>query len=297
VNPSQPTARASHRTTVRSRVTPAGDDRHAVTFWLSTLAPDTVLCRAPVEPPRRVCYSEGAPPARERGCRLSWDRQFLANVASIVVIDLLLAGDNAVVIAMAVRGLPRQKRRTGILFGAGAAVIIRVALTFFVAQLLAMPFVKLAGGALILWIATKLFLGGGEEEGSVRRATGTWDAIKLIVVADVTMSLDNMLAVGGASQGHLSLLVFGLALSIPFIVFTSGLLSRLMDRFPIILYAGAAILGKVAAEMILTDPFTQARLHPSHVAVYAAEAVLAVGIIVAGKLWARHAGRPEGEVG
>jgi YjbE family integral membrane protein len=228
---------------------------------------------------------------------LSWDTQFLASVASIVVIDLLLAGDNAVVIAMAVRGLPREQRRTGILFGAGAAVVIRIALTFCVAQILAMPFVKLAGGALILWIAMKLFLVGGEEEGTVRRATGTWDAIKLIVVADVTMSLDNMLAVGGASQGHLSLLVFGLALSIPFIVFTSDLLSRLMDRFPVILYAGAAILGKVAAEMILTDPFTQARVHPSHAAVYAAEAVLALGIVVAGKLWMRHAGRPEREAG
>ena len=226
-----------------------------------------------------------------------WDTQFLASVASIVVIDLLLAGDNAIVIAMAVRGLPREQRRKGILFGAGAAVVIRVALTFCVGQLLAMPFVKLAGGALILWIAMKLFLVGGEEESDVRHATGTWDAIKLIVVADVTMSLDNMLAVGGASQGHLSLLVFGLALSIPFIVFTSDLLSRLMDRFPVILYAGAAILGKVAAEMILTDPITRARVHPSHGAVYAAEALLAVAIVVAGKLWRSRAGRPQGEAG
>ena len=226
-----------------------------------------------------------------------WDTQFLASVASIVVIDLLLAGDNAIVIAMAVRGLPREQRRAGILFGAGAAVVIRVALTFCVAELLAMPFVKLAGGALILWIAMKLLLVGGEEESDVRHATGTWDAIKLIVVADVTMSLDNMLAVGGASQGHLSLLVFGLALSIPFIVFTSDLLSRLMDRFPVILYAGAAILGKVAAEMILTDPITRARGHPSHGAGYAAEALLAVAIVVAGKLWRSRAGRPQGEAG
>jgi YjbE family integral membrane protein len=230
---------------------------------------------------------------------LSIDTQFIASVASIVLIDLLLAGDNAVVIAMAVRNLPREQRRTGILVGAAAAVVLRVALTFFVAQLLVMPFVKLAGGVLILWIAMKLFMGEGEgeENGDARRATGVWDAVKLVVVADVTMSLDNMLAVGGASHGRLSLLVFGLALSIPFIVFTSDLLARLMGRFPVIVYAGAAILGKVAAEMILTDPFTEARVHPSHVALYAAEAVLALAIVVAGKLWARRAARLEGEAG
>ncbi|MFL5264907.1 MAG: TerC family protein [Anaeromyxobacteraceae bacterium] len=230
---------------------------------------------------------------------MSIDTQFIASVASIVLIDLLLAGDNAVVIAMAVRNLPREQRRTGILVGAAAAVVLRVALTFFVAQLLVMPFVKLAGGVLILWIAMKLFMGEGEagEEGDARRATGVWDAVKLVVVADVTMSLDNMLAVGGASHGNLSLLVFGLALSIPFIVFTSDLLARLMGRFPVIVYAGAAILGKVAAEMILTDPFTEARVHPSHVALYAAEAVLALAIVVAGKLWSRRAARLEGEAG
>ena len=222
---------------------------------------------------------------------------FLANLASIVVIDLLLAGDNAVVIAMAVRGLPREQRRRGIAFGAMAAVLIRVVLTFFVAQLLQISFVKLAGGLLILWIAMKLFLEGGEEEGGARDARSVWDAIKIIVVADVTMSLDNMLAVGGASHGNIYLLAFGLALSIPFVVFTSDLLSRLMDRYPVILYAGAAVLGKVAAEMILTDPFTQGWLHPSHVIVYVAEAVFAAGIIVAGKLWARRTARASEEAG
>jgi YjbE family integral membrane protein len=230
---------------------------------------------------------------------MSIDTPFIASVASIVLIDLLLAGDNAVVIAMAVRNLPREQRRTGILVGAAAAVVLRVALTFFVAQLLVMPFVKLAGGLLILWIAMKLFMGEGEgeAEGGARRATGVWDAVKLIVVADVTMSLDNMLAVGGASHGQLSLLVFGLALSIPFIVFTSDLLARLMGRFPVIVYAGAAILGKVAAEMILTDPFTEARVHPSHAALHGAEAVLALAVVVAGKLWSRRAARLEGEAG
>jgi YjbE family integral membrane protein len=221
------------------------------------------------------------------------DAQFFASVASIVVIDLLLAGDNAVVIAMAVRNLPPKQRRKGIVFGAAAAVVLRVTLTFFVAQLLQVSFVKLGGGLLILWVAVKL-LASGDEGGAdepSRSAESVWEAIKIIVVADVTMSLDNMLAVGGASKGHLGLLVFGLALSIPFIVFTSDLLSRLMNRYPVIVWLGAAILGKVAAEMVLTDPFTDGLLHPSRTVVYVAEAVSAVAIVVVGKLWARRSAR------
>jgi YjbE family integral membrane protein len=221
------------------------------------------------------------------------DAAFLGSLASIVVIDLLLAGDNAVVIAMAVRHLPHHQRRRGIMFGAAAAVVVRVVLTFFVAQLLAMPVVKLGGGVLILWVAMKLFLDGGEEESGQREARGIWDAVKLIVVADVTMSLDNMLAVGGASNGSALLLGIGLALSIPFVVFTSDLLSRVMERWPIVVYAGAAILGKVAAEMILTDPLTVSHLHPSRTAIYVAEAGFAVATVVAGRYFERRAAATE----
>lgn len=227
---------------------------------------------------------------------MSFDSGFLASVASIVLIDLLLAGDNAVVIAMAVRGLEPVSRRRGILLGAGAAVVLRVVLTFFVSQLLQMSFVKLAGGALILWIAFKLFT--PEEAGEGHHgagATSVWSAVKIIVVADVTMSLDNMLAVGGASGGQLPLLIFGLALSIPFVVLTSDLLSRLMDRFPVVVYLGAAVLGRVSAEMILTDPFVEARLHPSREVVWAAEAALAVALLVAGRFWSRRAQQRSGE--
>ena len=216
---------------------------------------------------------------------------FLAAAGSIVVIDLLLAGDNAVVIAMAVRGLPAERRRIGIVLGALAAVVIRVILTFFVAQLLRMSYVRLVGAVLILWIALKLFAQGGEEDESGRQATSVRDAIKVIVVADVTMSLDNMLAVGGASHGNLALLSFGLALSIPFIVFTSDLLSRLMNRYPVIVYGGAAILGKVAAEMMLTDPATEALFHPSRMLLYGTEAVFAAAIVAVGLLLARRAAR------
>jgi len=216
---------------------------------------------------------------------------FWAALGSIVLIDLVLAGDNAVVIAMAVRNLPSAQRRKGILLGAGAAVLLRVTLTFFVAQLLSLPFVKLGGGLLIVWVALKLFAQDEEDEEGERKATSIWEAVKLIVVADITMSLDNMLAVGGASHGNFFLLLFGLGLSIPFIVFTSELLSRLMGRFPVIVYAGAAILGKVAAEMVLTDPYAVSLVGTSHTVLYASEAALAAIIVAYG--WSRARRAPE----
>lgn len=229
---------------------------------------------------------------------ITFDLKFLSNLFSIVLIDLILAGDNAVVIAMAVRSLPQEQRRKGILFGAGAAVLLRVVITFFVAQLLNISYVKLAGGAVILWIAVKLFVEGAPEEEQERQAATIWQAIKIIVIADITMSLDNMLAVGGASHGNMFLLLFGLGLSIPFIVFTSNLLSMLMDKYPVIIYIGAAILGKVGGEMMITDPFTVRLLpaslldpdllHPARALQYSVEAFFAAGVLVAGRLRMRR---------
>ncbi|MDO9289589.1 MAG: TerC family protein [Thermodesulfovibrionales bacterium] len=217
--------------------------------------------------------------------KITFDLNFLSALFSIVIIDLILAGDNAVVIAMAVRSLPSEQRKKGILFGAGAAVLLRVMATFFVAQLLQINYLKIVGGILILWIAVKLFVEGAPEENIERKATTIAQAIKIIVIADITMSIDNMLAVGGASHGNLFLLIFGLGLSIPFVVFTSNLLSMLMDKYPIIIYIGAAILGKVGGEMIITDPFTVGILKPSKLLIYCTEAVFAAGVIVSGKLW------------
>ena len=219
---------------------------------------------------------------------ISLDAKFFPALLSIVVIDLILAGDNAVVIAMAVRSLPPEQRKKGILFGSAAAVLLRVLLTFFVAQMLKVSFIKLAGGVLILWIALKLFIEGAPEQGSGKEAANIWQAVKIIVIADITMALDNMLAVGGASHGNLFLLLFGLGLSIPFIVFTSNLLSMLMDRYPVIIYAGAAILGKVGGEMIITDPFVDGLLAPGRFFIYGVEAFFAAGVIVAGKLWMKR---------
>jgi YjbE family integral membrane protein len=224
---------------------------------------------------------------------ISFDWKFVYAFLSIVVIDIILAGDNAVVIALAVRSLPNEQRRKGILYGSAAAVALRVILTFFVAQLLQINFLKLSGGILILWIAVKLFVEGVPEEENIKESKTLGQAIRMIVIADLTMATDNMLAVAGASHGNFFLLLFGLALSIPLIIFTSNLLSMLMDKYPIIIYIGAAILGRVGAEMIMTDPFISGILSPSKSFQYTIEAVAAVGVIVYGKLWMKWMMKPK----
>ncbi len=211
--------------------------------------------------------------------------QFLFALLSIVLIDLVLAGDNAVVIAMAVRNLPKKKRKQGIIMGAGAAVLLRVALTFFASKLLEIMFIKFIGGVLIIWIAVKLFISGGDGEEGGKQAASLLQAMWLIIIADITMSVDNILAVAGASEGNLFLLIFGLGLSIPFVVFTSNLLSMLMDRYPVILYIGTAVLGRVGGEMIITDPFVVSKIGHSKVVEYGVQAFFTVAVIVAGKLW------------
>lgn len=208
--------------------------------------------------------------------------QFFSALLSIVIIDLVLAGDNAVVIAMAVKKLEGRQRTWGIALGAGGAVVVRVICTFFVAKLLTMQFVKLAGGAVILWIAVKLLVDGAEEEG-VKEAGNIWQALWIIIVADMSMGIDNMLAVGGASHGNFFLLMFGLMLSIPFVVFMSSLLAKIMDRYPIILYIGSGVLGKVGGEMMITDPYAHNLLQPSKIAEYAVMVFFTIGVVALGK--------------
>ncbi len=196
--------------------------------------------------------------------------EFVAAFLGITLIDLVLAGDNAVVIAMAVQNLHGKHRKWGIILGAGAAVLLRVTVTFICAQLLLIQFVKFAGGGIIIWIAVKLLLmGAKDEEGSHKTAAGSVSqAVWIIVVADISMAIDNMLAVAGACHGNLFLLLFGLVLSIPLVVAGAGVLSMLMDRYPIILYIGAAILGKVGGEMMITDPYIEKLLHPTKIMEY-----------------------------
>lgn len=223
----------------------------------------------------------------------SFTPAFFVNLLSIIVIDLVLAGDNSIVIAMAVQGLPANKRFKGILFGALAAVILRVGFTFFASKMLIIPFVKLAGGALIFWIALKLMADSNADEHKSKDADSVWKAVWIILVADITMSLDNILAVAGASHGSMLLLIFGLGLSIPLVVFTSTLISKLMDKFKIIIWIGAAVLGKVGAEMMLTDPvfvknvlfpaglavIKEGVIHPNHTLILTAEIVGALSVV------------------
>jgi len=208
---------------------------------------------------------------------------FLWDLLNIIIINLILSGDNAVLIAMAVRSLPPHLRGKGFVIGAGAAVALRIVLTFIVAEVLGIPWVKLAGGIALLWIAVKLFVQGfpGGEE---KEAATLFHAIKIMVIADMTMSLDNVIAVAGASHGNIFLMLFGLGLSIPFVIFTSGLLSMLMDRYAIIIYIGAAILGSVGAEMMMSDRALTGYIALPVAVRYGFTAFCAAGVIIVGRL-------------
>jgi YjbE family integral membrane protein len=208
--------------------------------------------------------------------------QFVLSVLSIVVIDLTLSGDNAVVIAAAARSLPSSLRNRALIAGAACAVVALVAATFFATRLLHVEFLQVIGGAAILWIAVGLFREAPPLESSATHLAGFWKAMWFIVVADVTMSTDNIIAVAAIAQGDLFLLLFGLGLSIPLVVFASGLLAKVMDNYPVIVYAGAALLGRVAGHMIMTDAFTVQTLAPSAELDYSVEAAGAIGVVVAG---------------
>jgi len=210
--------------------------------------------------------------------------QLIYGVIKIVIIDLLLAGDNALVIAMAVRSLEPHQRRTGSIFGAAGAVVLRIGLTFVTVQLLNIQFLKLAGGLFVLWIATKVLMDAGSAPDSTPAPKRLAQAIWYIVFADLTMSTDNIVAIAGASNGHPWLMAFGLCLSIPFVVLSANLIATLMDRFPATIYLGSGILGQVGGEMILADPFVKRLFHPTVTVQYVIEGVLALALIVGGKL-------------
>jgi YjbE family integral membrane protein len=179
---------------------------------------------------------------------------FWLSVGQIILIDILLGGDNAVVIALACRKLPEAQRRLGIFWGAVGAIVLRVVMIFFALQLLALPFLKVVGGLLLLWIGIKLLCPGEEEgHGNVACSTTLAGAIKTIVVADAIMSLDNVIAVAGAAKGSMALVVFGIVISIPIIVWGSRFVLRLMDRFPVVITLGAALLGWIGGEMLVSD--------------------------------------------
>jgi YjbE family integral membrane protein len=213
---------------------------------------------------------------------------FLLSGLSLVLIDLLLAGDNALVIAMAVRSLPQRERRIGIAGGAAGAVVLRIALTVVATRLLSIEYVQVVGGLFILWIALKVLIDASTPPDAAPAPKRFWQAIGYIVFADLTMSTDNILAIAGAAKGDPWLIVFGLCVSIPFVVFSSNLLADLMDRYPATIYLGAGILGRVGGDMILTDHFVVRTLAPSDTLKYIVEGVLVVAIVVTGWLLCRR---------
>jgi len=192
--------------------------------------------------------------------------QFWLAVGQIILIDILLGGDNAVVIALACRSLPEAQRMKGILWGTAGAIVLRVILIGFALTLLAIPYLKLVGGVLLVWIGVKLLLPGDDDEhGNIQASDKLWAAVKTVIVADLVMSIDNVIAIAGAAQGagehhQMPLVIFGLLVSIPIIVWGSQLVLKLMDRFPLIITLGAALLGYIAGGLVLTDPAVTSRL-------------------------------------
>ena len=210
--------------------------------------------------------------------------QFWADVFKIILIDLLLSGDNAVVIALACRNLPPHQRRKGILFGVGGAIGLRIVLTFFAVGLLALPYLKLVGAMLLLWIGVKLILPEEEHDASsIKADTRLFGAIKTIIIADFVMSLDNVLGVAAAAKGNVSLLVFGLLISIPMIAWSSQLVLKLIDRFPFIIYAGGALLGYVAGEMLVSEALFATIVEARHYLHWLIPAFCALLVLVIGK--------------
>jgi YjbE family integral membrane protein len=218
----------------------------------------------------------------------------------IVLINVILSGDNAVVIAMAARTLPKHQRNKAIAFGASLAIAIRVAVTVVVMALLRIPFLSAIGGALVLWIAVKLLAEEEEAEGPARQVRGFWHAMWIIAVADFVMSTDNMIAVAGAAGGNWEAILFGLGLSIPIIMFCSGIIAMLMDRYPVLQDIGAAILGWTGGQMIVDDAWIKVWLggHVSWVK-WALPAFCAVAVVATGKVVARlqTAAAPESQEG
>ena len=182
-----------------------------------------------------------------------WLSMYGVAVLQIVWIDLLLSGDNAIVIALACRNLPEKQRKIGMLLGAGVAIGLRIVFAILISWLLGVPLLKLVGGLLLLWIGVKLAVGEEDAHEAVDGSAQLWGAVRTIAIADAVMSLDNVLAISAASHGNVWLFGFGLLLSIPLIVFGSQLITSIIERFPIFIWAGAALLGWIAGEMIVQD--------------------------------------------
>ena len=216
---------------------------------------------------------------------------FWAALSSIILANIVLSGDNAVVIAMAARALPPNQQKKAIFWGSAAAIVMRIALTLVAVEMLKWPYLKIVGALLLVYIGITLLADNGDDDAEHHHTGGMLAAIRTILVADLVMSLDNVLAVAAAAKGNTLLLIIGLAVSIPLIIFGSTLLIKVMDRFPAIIMLGAGLLGFLAGEMLLTDPAVVARIGElSAVAVDVAGAIGAAIVVGAG-LWLQRRAR------
>jgi len=210
----------------------------------------------------------------------------------IIIINVLLSGDNAVIIALACRSLAPRQQRNAFLIGTVAIVILMTALTAFAAVLMTIPYVEMVGAVLLLWIGIKLLL-PEEENDDVSASDNFWGAVKTIIIADIVMSLDNVLGMAGAANGHMALLFVGMVITIPLILFGSAMLMKLMERVPVIVTIGAGLLGYVAGEMAVEDPALKGHLANAHYMEIALPILGALIVVVVGKmLAARHAAVP-----
>lgn len=221
--------------------------------------------------------------------------EFWIGLLKIIWINIILSGDNAVVIALAARSLPPEQQKKAVLWGSGAAVVLRIVLTVVAVKLLALPFLEIVGGLLLLYIGIQLLSDEeGEDEGHAAEKSGLMTAVRTILIADLVMSLDNVIAVAAAAGGSTVLLVLGLAISIPLVVFGSTLMIKLMTRFPIIVVLGAALIGWVGGETIMADHVLADTLAQYPWLHYAAAAAGAVFVVVVGKALAARGRKAEG---
>lgn len=219
---------------------------------------------------------------------------FWIGLLKIIWINIILSGDNAVVIALAARSLPPHQQNKAVLFGSGAAVLMRIGLTVVAVQLLALPYLQIVGGMLLLWIGVQLLGDEDEGEGETKEYGSLMAAVRTILIADLVMSLDNVIAVAAAAKGSMTLLILGLAISIPLVIFGSTLMIKLMERFPIIVVLGAALIGWVGGETIISDTVLKGLLVADPWLHYAAAAAGAAFVIAVGKmLQARARARAE----
>lgn len=217
--------------------------------------------------------------------------EFLSGLATIVLLDLVLAGDNAIVIALAARNLPRSLQKKAVLWGTVGAIAVRMLLTLVVVYLLELPGLMLVGGVLLLPIAWKLVQSDSKPAHEVDAAGNFWVAMRTIVVADALMGLDNVLAIAGAAKGHMPLVVIGLLISVPLVVWGSTLILKLIERFPIIVYIGAAAIAWTSGRMIAQDIWLSPWFDANAWAVYTLDAVLVVGVCLGGWLMQRRRAR------